>query len=88
MLFSVYPGKNGEALESLRLIVFNEALQDMRALKLCEKYYSKDTIIKEIEKIYGGNIVFSDCVHSSDVILNIRKRINEMIKEKTQGNIY
>lgn len=79
---SVYPERTGHAYESIRIIVFNEGIQDMRALKLCEKYYSKEEIITEIEKIYGKSIVFSECVKSADVMLKIREKIYDMIESK------
>ena len=79
---SVYPGFRGAALESIRLVVFYEALQDMRAMKLCEKLYSKSEVVAEIEKIFGKELTFYTCAKSENVMLAIRERINEMIKAK------
>ena len=79
---SVYPGFKGTALESLRLSVFHDALQDMRAMKLCESLYSKKEVISEIEKIFGQTLTFYTCAKTDDVMLAIRERINEMIKAK------
>ena len=81
---SVYPGFRGEALESLRLVVFYHALQDIRALKLCESLYSKETVIEEIERIFGSELTFYTCARTEKVIFDIRERINEMIKAKTK----
>ena len=79
---SVYPGFKGTALESLRLAVFHDALQDMRAMQLCESLYSKEEVVCEIEKIFGQSITFYTCAKTADVMLAIRERINEMIKAK------
>ena len=79
---SVYPGFKGTALESLRLAIFYDALQDMRAMKLCESLYSKKEVISEIEKIFGQTLTFYTCAKTDDVMLAIRERINEMIKAK------
>lgn len=79
--FSVYPAADGTAYESLRIVVFNEAVQDMRAMKLCEKYYSKEEIVREIEKIHGAEVRFDRCARSSFEIHAIRERINQMILE-------
>ena len=79
---SVYPGFKGTALESLRLSVFHDALQDMRAMKLCESLYSKEEVVAEIEKVFGETLAFNTCAKSEATMLAIRERINEMIKAK------
>ena len=80
--FSVYPGFRGEALESIRIVVFHDALEDMRAMQLCESLYSKDEVVSEIESIFGCEVTFYTCARSEDTILKIRKKVNEMIKAK------
>ncbi len=80
--FSVYPDQNGDALESIRIVVFNEALQDIKAMKLCEKYYGKETIIKLIDETFGTDVTFTTCAKSAKPILLFREKINEMIKAK------
>lgn len=77
--FTVYPGKEG-ALESIRSEAFYEALQDMRAMKLLEKYMPKDKIIEEIEKIFG-KISFTEYPRTAAEILKLRSIINELIKK-------
>ena len=78
--FSVYPDMDGHALESIRLVIFTEALQDMKAMKLCEKYYSKEEIIRVIEDTLGTELTFDLCAKRADEILTIRETINKMIK--------
>ena len=82
--YSVYPAQNGEALESIRIIVFAEALADLRAMRLCEKYYGKDTIVNIIEEEMGVSVTFETCTTSPDVILNIRERVNQLIKKAVE----
>ena len=79
---SVYPGFRGEALESLRLVVFHDALQDMRAMKLCESLYSKDEVVSAIESVFGKELTFYTCANKAETMLAIREKINEMIKNK------
>ncbi|MBE6586577.1 MAG: DUF4091 domain-containing protein, partial [Ruminococcaceae bacterium] len=50
--FSVYPAEDGTAYESTRIIVFHEALEDVRAMKLCETFYGKDRVVAEMEAIF------------------------------------
>lgn len=77
--FSVYPGEDGP-LESLRLVVFYEALQDLRALKLLERYIGKDEVVKLIENEAGMEISFDSYPHNKDFLINLRKKINKVIK--------
>ena len=79
---SVYPGFRGTALESLRIVVFHDALEDMRAMQLCESLYSKEEVVAEIEKIFGQTLTFYTCAKDGETVLRIREKINEMIKNR------
>ena len=77
----VYPAQDGTPYYSMRAPVFFDALQDMRAMMLCEKYYPKSEIIEGIEKIFGGEIRFDKCTESSETMLAIREFVNGLIKK-------
>ena len=77
--FSVYPAKDGP-IPSMRIIVFNEALQDLRALKLLESYVGREETVKLIENI-TGEITFKNCARNAETILNIRSAVIKKIKE-------
>ena len=79
--FSVYPGQKGECFESLRILVFQEGLNDMRAMQLCEKYYSHEEVVAAIEEALGRELTFEVCATSAREMLAVRERINEMIKK-------
>ena len=79
--YSVYPAEDGTAYESTRIIVFHEALEDVRAMKLCESFYGKDRVIAEMEAVFGQEIQFSRCARSSEVMLAIRAKVDELIAE-------
>ena len=78
---TVYPAQDGTPYESMRLPVFFDALQDMRAMKLCEKYYPKAEIVAKIEEIFGKELKFDTCAEDSSVMLGIRECINALIKK-------
>ena len=80
--FSVYPAHDGTALESARIIVFHEALQDIKAMKLCESLYSHDEVVSAMEEVFGKKITFETCTKSSDMMLRIREKVNMMIKAR------
>ncbi len=79
--FSVYPAEDGTAYESTRILVFHEALEDVRAMKLCASYYGKERVVAEMEAVFGREIKFSTCATSSQMMLAIRARIDELIAE-------
>ena len=80
--FSVYPADNGDALESMRLVTFNEAIQDLRAFKLCESLYSREEVIGTLEEKIGKEIRANTYINSSAPFHEIREMINSMIKAK------
>jgi len=77
--FMVYPlDKDGEVVCSLRLYVFLEGLQDMRAMKLLEELAGREEVLCLLEEIEG----FKKYPRNSEYILNLREEINQRIKEK------
>ena len=80
--FSVYPAMDGTALESPRLAVFYEALQDIKAMKLAEKLTSHEYVVKVMENAFGQDITFETCTKSSESMHRIRETVNAIIKDK------
>ena len=71
---------DGTALESTRLVVFYEALQDIKAMKLAESLTSHQTVVEAIEKVLGKELTFETCAKSSETMLTIREAVNTIIK--------
>ena len=78
--FSVYPAMDGTALESPRLVVFYEALQDIKAMKLAESLTSHEAVVAAMESALGKNMTFDTCAKSSESMLRIREAVNNIIK--------
>ena len=77
--FLVYPGENLSPVESLRMLVMDAAMHDLRALQLLESMTSHEYVVNIIEK--DAQITFSDYPHSAKWLLEMRERINsEIIK--------
>ena len=77
--FLVYPlDEDGEVVCSLRLYVFNEGLQDMRALKLLESMTDRQTVIDLLNEIDG----FDSYPRNNQYILQLRERVNQEIKKR------
>ncbi len=77
--FSVYPAPDGTAFESLRIGVFHDALQDMRAFKLCEKLCGRDFVMGLIEPC-GKELTFKEYPKSEEFVLSVREAVNLAIK--------
>lgn len=78
--FSVYPAPGGAAYESLHLLGFTAALYDLRAFKLAAQLCGKEEVLKVIEA--RGEVTFDKYPKGDDQILDVREKINMMIKEK------
>ncbi len=77
--FVVYPGENGKPLNSLRHIVFADALQDLRAFRLLETLTSREHVLTLIEKGLDIPLSFRNYPHEQQWLLNLRARINNEI---------
>lgn len=76
--FTVYPGKNG-AIESVRSVVFYEALQDMRALTLLSSIIGKQSALNIIENKFDS-VTFKEYPRKTSEILELRQIVNRTIK--------
>lgn len=81
--FVVYPGEGGKPLNSLRHLVFSDAFQDVRALKLLEALTSRDYVMKLIEKGLDLPLSFTTYPHEKEWLLNLRKEINNEIQKNS-----
>jgi hypothetical protein len=82
--YSVYPGMDGQALESVRLCLFREALDDVRMLRLCESVVGRERTLAAAEEICG-TIVFSRCVCDTETMEALRGRIASLIASGLSG---
>ena len=82
--FCVYPAEDGP-IESIRSVVFYEALQDIRACKFLESYIGKagvDAIIDE-----NGVKSFNEYPRTDRAVAQIRERINNKIEEVLEKQV-
>lgn len=83
--YSVYPGDNGECFESIRLVSFHEAIQDMRALELLSQYIGREKVCDLIDDIAGMNLSFTRYPANAYFIQTLRRKVNELIKIQLQS---
>ena len=77
--FSVYPAPDGTAFESLRVLVFHDGIQDISALKLCEKLCGRDYVMNLLEGECEP-ITFKEYPQNAEYLLYLREKINQSIK--------
>lgn len=82
--FVVYPDQDGTPLESIRMLTLEEAVQDVRAMCLAEKYYSKAQVVAAMESALGDEITFERCARSADEMLRVRNAVNDMIRRAVE----
>ncbi len=81
--FLVYPmDDDGEVVCSMRLYVFLEAFQDMRALELLESLTDRKTVMALLEDVEGFDVY----PRNGQYILQLRERVNQMIRELSEKN--
>ena len=80
--FTLYPAMNGTAYESLRAVIMQQVLQDIRAMQLCESLYSHEEVVAAIESVFGKELHFETCAQDVATMEAIRERINEMIRAR------
>ena len=59
-----------------------EAMQDVRAMQLAEKYYSHGEVVAAMEAALGDEITFERCARSADEMLRVREAVNDLIRKK------
>lgn len=77
--FCVYPGKDGP-IESLRLLVFHEGLQDQRALQQLAEKKGKAAVIALIEEGIEP-ITFTQFPREETYLLKLREKVNRALCE-------
>lgn len=79
--FLVYPKKDGTAEESIRLMVLNEGINDLRALNLLATKIGKDKVIELIEENLDSPLTFNKYPKSDAWIISLRNKVNKTLSQ-------
>jgi len=82
--FQVYPGKGGIPEESIRFMVTQQAIFDLRALKMLEGLTSKEYVMEIVEDSLAKPITFSVYPKTDAYIFALRDRVNREILKRIQ----
>lgn len=74
--FQVYPGRDGTPLESLRMMVASQAMDDLRALKLLESLRGREFTLSLL-----ADITFADYPRDAAYLLETREHVNAEIEK-------
>lgn len=77
--FQVYPGGDGWPLDSMRIMVTQQALQDLRALQWLEALTDKAYVLSLIEEGLQRPITFAVYPKSDGYLLWLREKVNREI---------
>lgn len=77
--FLVYPGADGHPEESIRMMVHDEAMADLRALELLESLTNKEHVMELIEGELFEPLTFCTYPKSEMYLITLRNRINREI---------
>ncbi len=73
--YLVYPGDGEQAWESNRLNAMREAMDDLRALSLCESLYGREFTEKLVMEGTDGTLTFSHYPREAEYLLNLRRKV-------------
>ena len=79
--FSVYPGEDGQAMESIRLLLIHMAMQDLRALRQLEALAGREHVLALIEAVAAGPLTLTEYPRDPAFFTALRKRVNGEIIE-------
>ncbi len=73
---TVYPGQDGTPVPSLRAVLFEQAIYDMRAMTLAEQVSGRDAVIAAIDRCC--KVDFMHYPTHPEYLLNLREEINRL----------
>lgn len=81
----VYPGKDGVPEDSLRLMVLQQALQDLRALRWLESLIGREKTLEMLLDCAQGPLTLTEYPRGNDFFERLRERVNVAILRQTQA---
>lgn len=79
-MFLVYPARDGKPIETMRLKILRDAIQDLRALSLCSELCGEEFAKNLVDEGLETPLDFKSYPKSAEYILNLRLKANNAIK--------
>ncbi len=78
--FLVYPGKNEMPVDSIRCMLMEKAMEDLRAMYFLEKLTDRETVMNCFMEEENGELTFQTYPQSASYLVQVREKINAAIK--------
>lgn len=79
--FLVYPGKDGKPVESIRMMLMDEAMSDYCAMTLLERLGGRDKVLECIDAGEKEQVTIEEYPRTISYMAGIRERVNLAIRE-------
>ena len=80
--FIVYPGKNGDPVESMRLPIMEDAMLDVRILEMLETMTDREYVMRLIEEIGQMEIRFDQYPSGTDYLVELWETVAREIEKR------
>lgn len=84
--FLVYPGKDGKPVDSIRSMLMEKAMADLRAMDHLEKLTDRETVMKCLMEEEHGEITFCAYPQKASYLAEVRENINAAIRAAISKN--
>ena len=84
--FLVYPGKDGKPVDSIRSMLMEKAMADLRAMDHLEKLTDRETVMKCLMEEEHGEITFRAYPQKASYLAEVRENINAAIRAAISKN--
>lgn len=78
--FLVYPGKDGKPVDSIRSMLMERAMADLRAMYHLEKLTDRETVMKCLMEEENGEVTFRSYPQKASYLVEVRENINAAIR--------
>lgn len=78
--FIVYPGPDGQPQDSIRMMLLDDAMRDLRALRALEAKIGREAVLRMVEEGLEEPLrfdVFPDYPADGRYVLDVRRRVND-----------
>lgn len=83
--FQVYPGADGLPIESIRMAVTRDAMQDLRAFEMLASLEDHSFVVRLMEEELNEKITFAQYPHQDAYLKKLRAKVNtEIVKRITK----
>lgn len=85
--FLVYPGKDGRPVDSIRSMMIEKAMADLRAMYYLEQLTDRKSVMDCLMEKENGELTFRSYPQRASYLVQVREKINKEIEKKIAETI-